>query len=234
MVIMDAFDEAMFSLALRDGFDDVRMVEGYNEFHPPENEHILDFICEAEDSLIINIFISHPPDASDTAELPPPWNRGKPCQWFRYFRSLWIYTGPGASRWAFKPPTLMEGALTTSWHKGDKAAEAVIRKVWRIVEGLTTNKVKVEFPRKGIVLSQGGKGGSDWFGHHALEWCRSDPEYMLNAQRRPADDWQMPETDWYQDLRRRVIDRFGADFGTPEPPEEPEDMPAPPGAFRLR
>ena len=73
---------------------------------------------------------------------------------------------------------------TRPYRRSTRRDGAVIRKSWRILEGLTTNNVKVEFPRKGIVLSQGGKGGSDWFGHHALEWCRSDPEYMLNAQRR--------------------------------------------------
>ena len=218
---MDAFDEALFSLALRDAFEQVTMIQNYNYFHPPKEIRILEIIPDCEDYwgaiLHIPIFRKPPENADDG------WPNS---QHFHFNRSHWIYTGPGASRWAFKPPTLMQGSVGTSWHYGDNAAQAIVGKVWRILAKVTTNRVKVEFPRKGIVLSDGSKGGWTWFGHHALKWCRSDPEYMLNAQRRPADDWEVPNSEWYQDLRRRVTERYGADFGKPEPPEDPGVLPA--------
>ena len=65
---MDAFDEAMFSFALRDAFEQVTMIEYYNSFYPPEEEHIVEIISECEDWCHANInipFVRKPPENTD-------------------------------------------------------------------------------------------------------------------------------------------------------------------------
>ena len=43
---MDAFDEAMFSFALRDAFEQVTMFENHHSIYPPEEEQLLEIIPE--------------------------------------------------------------------------------------------------------------------------------------------------------------------------------------------
>lgn len=38
---------------------------------------------------------------------------------------------------------------------------------------------------------------------------------IIDGSRRPADDWRFPDDPWLLDLRRRVIERFGPDYGAP-------------------
>jgi hypothetical protein len=40
---------------------------------------------------------------------------------------------------------------------------------------------------------------------------------MLAGAYRVCDDWQVPQTQWYQSLRWRVEERFGPDFDDTPP-----------------
>jgi hypothetical protein len=65
------------------------------------------------------------------------------------------------------------------------------------------------------------KGSEIWLGHHALEWSRQNPRRMLSGGFRASDDWEVPQNEWYQSLRRRVDEKYGPELG--EPPSAPPE-----------
>lgn len=150
------------------------------------------------------------------------------CDWLWSFG----YSPEDTARFAFDPPTRTVGWITASWapaHPSFAEVPAFVRRVWRVLARLTTNKLKSGTPQMNILergsdrllVAEAG-GVSVWAGHHALEWCAAGGvRRMLDGKWRPCDDWAPPDDAWYQNLRRRVEQRYGPGFGLPpaEPPE---------------
>jgi len=150
-------------------------------------------------------------------------------------RSSWEWR-PGRSeeedrRFAFDPPTLGSGQVGARWDSNDRSSadvDAFLRRVWRILGRLSTNRVKHGTPLMNQLTSGSDyrrmaevRGGMSWAGHHALQWCAAGgSRRMLDGCFRPCDDWAPPQDPWYQALKRKVEERYGADFGNP-PPEPP-------------
>ena len=91
---------------------------------------------------------------------------------------------------------------------------AFVNKLWRLLNRLMTNRLKSAMRLERHTMAE-AKGGVMWAGHHALQWCREGERRMVNGSLVPCDDWALPDDDWYQDLYRRVVDRYGPDFGDP-------------------
>jgi hypothetical protein len=148
-------------------------------------------------------------------------------------RNLWFIPsewdwGPRhiLAKWAWDPPTLSEGWIWGGFWPEDKNQIAFIRRVWRIIERISTNRYNAGHPLGNAMMNGDealmaeSKGGLTWIGHHALEWSRDGgPRRMLDGKFRPCDDWMPPQDEWYQSLRRAVFDRYGPEFG--RPPAEP-------------
>jgi hypothetical protein len=131
---------------------------------------------------------------------------------------------------SYDPPTLNAGEIWASYEPDDpdhKNLVRVIRQVWKLIELLATNRYKSGHPlgnelSGGDYLLMGNAApGSVWLGHGALKWCREGPRRMLDGSLRPCDDWQMPQGDWYQALRRKAAAKYGDSLrALPSPPEE--------------
>lgn len=222
-LILDRFDEAMLSLAIKDAFPTTLFSEGGKADRTPE----ITFVNSIMDcGSIATIWI---PDAGWRPEFRPP-SEGRrfytvanmPKNVFRYSSSSWFWgagkQGVGDERWSFALPTPEFGAFSTNYEIGDKEAKRTVNAVWRILVKLTTNKM--ESPAFNEYVSvKIAKGGDFWAGHHVLEWVRGAPRRMIMGNRVPCDDWQPPDTPWHLDLRRRVIERHGAKHGVPDEPE---------------
>lgn len=137
---------------------------------------------------------------------------------FHFMRSQWDYSNSRGARLAYKLPTLEMGVLGATFNEGDKPAMATVRKVWRILRDVTTNTVRMEYPHLGFVYFEKGRV-SDRFGWHAMEWCSREPDRMLDGRIRPPVDFEQPQSDWYQKLRRKVIARYGDTLEDPGAPD---------------
>lgn len=219
-LITDDFDDAMISLALRDAYPHVRFVSGVNAF---QSAALVEgpTIPEAGAGVVRIYFpppgwepefrIANPSTPSYVlAILPEPWALYGRGQWF--WGNKWF---PEA-KWAFSLPTREHGHMSMSYDPDAAEQRALMRSVWRLLERLTTNALRGVQPKiDRPALMKDLRGGMFWAGHHALEWCSQAPDRMLDGCRRPADDWRFPDDPWLLDLRRRVIERFGPDYGAP-------------------
>jgi hypothetical protein len=219
-IAMTRMDEAIFSLALGEEFPGIT----FEDIEPSVRAApiLRDSIADCNSPVV-------------RGEVPAPPR--SPTGWFQINRSSWRWvfgrTVGDNARFAFDPPTLTGGWIATGWDLNDpahRAMPAFQRKVWRIVERLTTNRLKTGTPRSNTL-----EWGSDivtmaeakrqnlllvWAGHHALEWCAAGgARRMLVGAFRPCDDWAPPQDPWYLRLRRRVEERYGTDFGLPSAPE---------------
>jgi len=224
--VTDAFDDAMFSLALRDRYPHVRFASGVNAY---PTEALLEGPTIAEcDSSVARIHFP-PPDWSAEFEAVGADGRGfvlrnPPMPLFLFARSKWFwgYAAARDAKWAFSLPTLEHGHITCAYEADSAAQKALVRAVWRLLERATTNRLAGVQPKsEGPHPMADLKGDMRWAGHHALEWCAAEPDRMLDGCRRPADDWRFPSDPWLLDLRRRVAERWGPDYGAP-----PQEAPA--------
>jgi hypothetical protein len=92
----------------------------------------------------------------------------------------------------FPPPTatLREGRIWAVYDKTDKEHIALVRKVYRLSEKVTSNWLIGVHPDGSKWW--GPKRDSIWAGHDALEWCRADPRRCLGVNRRPPLDTDPP------------------------------------------
>jgi hypothetical protein len=144
------------------------------------------------------------------------------------WEGLGNYDWPGKYQLAYDPPTPQLGNIQGSYSVLDPDNAtffAIVRKVWRVIGRIATNRIKFGHPLGNILegrerqLMADAKGHSEWFGHCALEWCRdgirNGKRYMLCGNRRPCDDWEVPNDPWYRSLRRRVEEKYGRELDDP-------------------
>lgn len=219
MTVMDAFDEAMLSFALRELNPRIRFVSGVGTFLSAEM--IEGRSIPESDASVAWVYFPPPNwiprfeamDADATIhQLANP-----PIPGLHVIRSKWSWGEKRAphAKWAFSLPTLLSGRITCYFNPDSADDRAFQRRIWRLLDRLLTSRLRAEHVRSGTVYYDGLKGGATWAGHHALEWCSQAPDRMLDGCRRPADDWCFPDDPWLLDLRRRVIECFGLDYGAP-------------------
>lgn len=222
-IVMDAFDEAVFSLALRDELGDVRFAE--SGFHQSPEPCWGETIAHLESSVVcvVRPYAGWTPEI---CELRDGWyGMMAPPLSFRFHRAQWNWQpGYEPRAWAFSLPTIDHGWIAGGYYKGDDVQSRFLRTVWRVLAQVATNKIAGgDEDGRRLTLAQ-SKGGLYWAGFHVLEWCQAEPRRMLMGSRRPCADWTPPQDARYRRWRRRVETEFDpALFAVERPP------PAPPG-----
>ena len=225
---MDEVDERLFSLALEEEFERVVFVEGGGLVERP-------IIPSIADSKAHSVQILFPPPGWvpevvwDSAVKGKFTLRDWPQLSVRFFRSSWWWGGAEPAKWAFSLPTLEHGIVSLNYCPDDPEEKDFQRRVWRVLNRLTTNRMKKWHPASGSVYSADTRGELYWAGHHALEWCRADQRRMLAGLFQPRDDWAPPDTAWHRRLRAR-LEASGVDATKAEPREPP---PPGPDTFRF-
>lgn len=97
-----------------------------------------------------------------------------------------------------KRVTRFESTLLGYHYRTDPDRKALLRKLWRLVDSIAEREVK-EIDRLGRVTDR-LRPHMTRFGYDALRWCQQDASRRLLDWHRPTDDWQMPESPWYEGL----------------------------------
>jgi hypothetical protein len=221
-LVLDRIDEAMMCLAIKDAFPTALFSVGGAGLRKPELAFVDTIMGRGS---VADIWI---PDAGWRPELRIP--EGGPALYvitnvpknvINYSRSNWFWgagkQGVDDARWSFVLPTLENGNFGTNYDSKDEDSKRVVNAVWRILGRLTTNKNKSPSFNEYVSVKT-AKGGIYRAGNHVMEWVRGAPRRMVMGSRVPCDDWQPPDTPWHRDLRRRVIERHGAEYGVPDYP----------------
>jgi hypothetical protein len=206
-------DEAIFTLALLDAYPDMTFTSQHREMYGGDRP------CTSialSDSFVV------------WARVDRGW---APDFYLHITRSYWSWGNPyrGVGRWAWDPPTLGGGGIGSSYMPGDDLSRLFIQRVWRIIERISTNRVKRGHPL-GNEMMDGDrtlmadvKYGDTWCGHQALSWAREGGNRrMLEGSARPCDDWDIPRDKWYRDLVERAMQTDGWNAKTlgGTPPED--------------
>lgn len=101
----------------------------------------------------------------------------------RFDRSEFLTT-ESMPEYSWQREALINGYIQTAWCSEGPYAEAqqaFVRKLFRIMGKLTTNRMRfLRFDEKGrITLDEAKKGYMHWGGEDALRWCREDETRVL-------------------------------------------------------
>ena len=214
--VMDDFDDAMLSLALEDAYPQV-VFEDVNAATRIERFVRRESIPECTRTFVFVHFVPEgwepdfvfPPGGSFPGYLMNP-----PRYSLHYQRCEWFWGVPHGGNWAFDLPTLEHAQISINHDRDSKEDRAFVAKLWRLFDRLMINRLKHPYSPKPFMQAD-AKGGDFWAGHHALEWCLGGDRRMLMGHSIPCDDWAPPDSDWHEDLRRRVIEKFGPGIGDP-------------------
>lgn len=129
-----------------------------------------------------------------------------------YQRSAWFHGQRGGRQaWAFDLPSLSERSMSIHVDGESDEDRGFIRSVWRIVRGLSTDRLKSAYDRDVTVNRRDVRPLRLRAGFAALEWCRAGPRRAIAGGSLPCDDWQPPRTPAYRDLRRRAMELLGGE-----------------------
>jgi hypothetical protein len=242
--VFTGVDELMFALAIRGIFPSVVFLDG-QRMVGPDDVHTEWPGITSDSVVIVNPATMpwRPRFEPGAARLTWMEICNLPAQSTVFFRSRWDW---GMSGWQPRPhqlgfelPTLLEGDIGRRYDPDDSSSEQFIlymRQIFRIVSRLGTNRFKIGTPRSNEIehgtdalRTRDAKRHNLWLGHHALEWCRRNPRRMLDGCYRPCDDWEPPNSEWYQSLRRQVELKYGLGIG--EPPPRPAELREPSAAY---
>lgn len=87
------------------------------------------------------------------------------------------------------------GGIYATYDPLDTVHVRFVRKVWRLMHKVTTNKVKRVDRDNGELVYHSATGC--WCGFDALRWCLEDPTRVLDQSCQPTDDWEMPDSPYY-------------------------------------
>lgn len=90
-------------------------------------------------------------------------------------------------------------ALWEHYYRDDGERKALLRRVWRLVDGISERDVRAIYDTRHVVDRIRLPGMR--FGYDALQWCGQHPDRRLARYFRPVDDWVRPESPWYEGLR---------------------------------
>lgn len=216
--VMDDFDDAMFSFALRDAFPNVLFAHR-RTMRKTAALNQADTIPEC-DQTVVEIWFPHDkwkplflpnPNYPDSYDCINP-----PHLFLHYVRTRWDFGGSHADRkWAFDFPTPETGSISSGRWEWDDEQRELRSKVTKILGRLSNNRLKSLMDRDHVLSKKDAKRGNLWVGYHVLDWCAKGSRRAINGHSIPCDDWEHMKTAWYQDLKQRVTNRFGKDYGGP-------------------
>lgn len=218
---MDDMDDAILSLALCDAFPTTVFYPSGTALTQPRQE-FFGTIPECRSS-VVTAMAPEPgwrPEI-ERYEARPQWYvmRNPPRRYLHYSGTRWFWGSWEPAHWSFDLPTPEFGTISTNYDPNDAEQRAFVNKVWNILSKVATNRTKSGLSRDRVVLSNDVGGGPIWVGHHLLKWCAAGPRRMIDGCLVPCDDWEFPDTQWYQNLYTRAIAMFGPEFGgAPEKP----------------
>lgn len=215
---MDDFDDAMFSIALKDRFPNVMFLSKIGLLDTPSLENH-ETIPEC-DQTFVNIwfprdgwkplFFPHP-DYPDRLDVINP-----PDLFLTYYRTRWFFGVPqGERQWAFSLPMPESGKLSSGRWEWDRDQKEFRSTVIKLLGHLSNNRLKDWFQRDDFVPKSEAKRRNTWVGQNVMSWCSDEPRRAIDSMFRPPDDWDRKESLWYRGLKKRVIDRFGENYGGP-------------------
>ena len=216
--VMDDVDDAMFSFALRDAFPNVLFIHEGDMLKTPDlkpaatipecNRTLVDIWFPREGWQ--PIFFPHPryPDRFDVINPPHLY--------LHYERTTWDSGGYASDRkWAFSLPTPERGRISSGRWVWDEEQRAFRSQIVKILGRLSNNRLKWLLDRDQFVSTKDAKRKNLWDGYHTLAWCAEDSTRAILGHWRPCDDWAHRETEWYAAMKKRVIERFGDNYGGP-------------------
>lgn len=216
VTVFTDLDDAMLSLALRDAWPGVRFVDDTAE----SGGDMLAFrpsIAACRRSLVSIRFAEEGWRPVFGADRHGTGRRllNPPRHTLFYQRSAWFHGQPGGRQaWAFDLPSLSEGSMSIHIDGESEEDRGFVRSVWRIVRGLSTDRLKSAYDRDVTVNRRDVRPLRLRAGFAALEWCRAGPRRAIAGGSLPCDDWQPPRTPAYADLRRRALDLLGGKAAT--------------------
>lgn len=216
--VMDDFDDAMLSFALRDEFPNVVFLKNSTMLRSKGIE-AAETIPECDQALVDiwfpregwePLFFPHP-DYPDKYDVINP-----PRLFLHYNRTRWFYGAPQGDRnWAFSLPMPEQGRITSGRWEWDKEQRQFRHKITKILGRLTTNRMKDWFQRDEYLSTKTSKRRNTWAGYSVLKWCAEEPNRAIHSMFRPPDDWEPKETAWHRGMKNRVVERFGGNYGGP-------------------
>ncbi|MCB2101862.1 MAG: hypothetical protein KDE22_13385, partial [Rhodobacterales bacterium] len=215
-VNMDVFDDALFTLALRDAFPTLVIHRTDAYYRRPD----LGEVAAIEDHALGGLGLLVPPPGWRPVFEPregvrdmyvfanPPHDRAK------YIRTTWDDFQDSRDRaWVCDPPTTRPGTLTFGPCVGSDAEKAFQRTFLGVLNRLTVNRYKEHDYTGAPLLMKDAPRRAHRIGIHAMTWAQAAPRRMLEGRFRPCDDWEPRKSDWYRDLEERVKARYGPGFG---------------------
>lgn len=90
---------------------------------------------------------------------------------------------------------IFPSVLWNHYYRDDGERKALLRRVWRLVDGISERDVRAIYDT-GHVVDRIRLPGMR-FGYDALQWCGQHPDRRLARYFRPVDDWVRPASPWY-------------------------------------
>ncbi|MCB2101860.1 MAG: hypothetical protein KDE22_13375 [Rhodobacterales bacterium] len=219
--VMDSFDEAMLSVALRDVFPTLRIMS-FGRHRPKPDITFYDAIhlCPAPCMALLV-----PPHGWKPKFLPYEGISGwydlvnHPTEYIIFHPTRWMTgSSSGPRKWVFDLPMPERGSVSIGPWFWNEEEIAFRKKVSSILGKLTVNRLKHWFDRDQVLAYKDAPRRSTRAGRHVLEWARQGERRMLDGVYRPCDDWKSAKTAWYAALEARVQAAYGGDMDD-QPPD---------------
>lgn len=197
-VMMTMVDEAAFTRVLKEAFPGIRFVDG--QVWPRPGIPWIDTIDGGQETLVYGFLPDPGWQPKEKEQYRGRYSFALPRRSFQFDRSEWDWTLPRGANWAWDPPTLTVGSITSSYYRDDPEDKFFVNKLYRLLRKIMVNAFRVEFPHLGVVYGE-ATGYDYWAGHDALRWCSEAPARMLDGKFRPHSEWSFPEDNsYYQGL----------------------------------
>ncbi|MGE4221131.1 MAG: hypothetical protein AB7G39_16925 [Alphaproteobacteria bacterium] len=226
-VAMNAFDDAMFSFALREEFPTIRFYRDGTLREP----RIRWYETIAEIGLVARAVV--PEDSGWEPLILPERYYYRAFNWpdwdLRCVRNDW-YCGGIDHRLAFDPPTTQYGMISIN-HGGDPAMKPFLAGVRRALRRVTSDRYRLGRELDRFISVKQVRPMPTWVGYSLLQWCQQAPRRMFHGGYRPCDDWTLPDDPWYAATAEKVRALYANDLTEP-PVDSPYPNPTSPLAIR--
>ena len=213
---MNAFDDAMFSFALREEIPTIRFCIGDRRYVPQERW----YETIAEIGIMATAYAAPTPDweplmMPDGGDFILYRGLDWPDLYFHYHRTGWNWSFRYADGTPLdRPPTTSNDVntyISTKYRRGDEEQKLFLGKVWRALRRVATNRYR-SIDKEGVVTTKEAPRHPCWIGHSLLQWCRNDPRRTVEGRFRPCDDWELPADPWYRETAEKVRALYANDL----------------------
>jgi len=220
---MNAFDDAMLSLALREEIPTIRFYDDSSSRWEPREQW---YETMAEIDGIPGVVVA--PDRTWEPLLMPGGSdrtyyiqADQPNLYIRYIRTNWCWRARFADGALLDQPPVTTNDnnthLSTQYRRNDETQKLFLSKVWRAVRRVATNRYK-DVGTEGFVATKDALRRQCWIGQSLLQWCRGDSRRAVAGIHRPCDDWEPPADPWYRSAAEKVRMLYANDLTEPPPP----------------